>query len=811
LASSRSPLPTADDLLYDLLEVSLTGVILFRPVYDAAAAAIEDFTYEYLNPAAQRLLQLPERPSESFLTRYPNARGEGIFAFYTGAFASGQTERYEANYQHEGLDGYFHLVARRSGERLVVSFTDTNDQPRSAVEEALRQSQAQERAERQRFYNVLMQLPAQVAVYHGPDHHYQFVNPNYQRRFPHRTFLGRLLREGMPESVGLGVVALFDQVYQTGEPYYGHELEGWFDFSGNGKPEQLFFDLSLHPLRNAQGEIDGVLDFSYDVTEQVLARRQLQQLNQKLESRVQERTRQLEAAQQATERQRQQWHELFMRAPASICIFDGPDWVYEFVNPGYQAMFPGRELLGKRLVEALPEVADQPLMAILHRVYDTGEPFEASEVLVPLARTAVGPIEDIYFDLSYQARCNEAGQIDGFITYAQDVTARVLARREREAHQGELQRVFEQAPVAIGLFVGEELRITALNPPMALLFGVPAEQLLGRPLLEGLPELQGQGFDDLMRQVQTTEVPFVGQELPVTLTRNGEPLVTYYNLVYQPLYGAAGQVEGIFEVAVEVTEQVLARQQVQQLNEELTAANEALHETNSRLVRTNADLDNFVYTASHDLKAPITNIEGLLALLPELLPDTVLTDEHVAPVLERMQESIERFRRTITHLTDVSQLQAEFAQPAETLSLAAIIEDVRQDLHFQFLETGAVLDVAVNGTQPRVFSPKNLRSLMYNLLSNALKYRHPERVPQVRIRCQPAGDSLVLTVQDNGLGLSPAQQQRLFQLFQRLHAHVEGSGVGLYAVKKIVENAAGTITVASQQDVGTTFTLTFPA
>jgi PAS domain S-box-containing protein len=802
---------TSTDLMQTLLDVSLTGIILFRPVSAEPGGPIQDFAYEHLNPAAQRMLQLPECPAESFLTLYPSAHETGIFAFYAGAFASGQTERYEVNYQHERLDGYFHLVARRSGERLVVSFTDTNDQPRSAVEEALRQSQTQERAERQRFYNVLMQLPANVAVYHGPDHHYQLVNPNYQRRFPHRSFVGHPFREGMPESVGLGVVNLFDHVYQTGEPYYGHELEGWFDFSGNGKPEQIFFDLSLHPLRNARGEIDGVIDFSYDVTEQVLARHQLQELNQELESRVRERTHQLEAAQQATERQRQQWHDLFLRAPAGICIFDGPEWVYEFVNPRYQAMFPGRELLGKRLVDALPEVADQPLMTILHRVYDTGEPFEASEVLVPLARTASGPVEDIYFDLTYQARRNETGQIDGFITYAQDVTTRVVARREREAQQGELQRVFEQAPVAIGLFVGEELRITALNPPMALLFGVPADQLLGRPLLEGLPELQGQGFDDLMRQVQTTQVPFVGQELPVTLTRNGEPRVTYYNLVYQPYYGAAGEVEGVFEVAVEVTEQVLARQQVQQLNEELTASNKALHETNSRLVRTNADLDNFVYTASHDLKAPITNIEGLLALLPELLPAALLTDAHVAPVLERMQESIERFRRTITHLTDVSRLQAEFAQPAEPLSLAAIIEDVRQDLHFQFLETGAVLDVAVAGTQPRVFSPKNLRSLMYNLLSNALKYRHPERAPLVHIRCQQAGDSLVLTVQDNGLGLSPAQQQRLFQLFQRLHTHVEGSGVGLYAVKKIVENAHGTITVASQQDVGTTFTLTFPA
>jgi signal transduction histidine kinase len=176
-----------------------------------------------------------------------------------------------------------------------------------------------------------------------------------------------------------------------------------------------------------------------------------------------------------------------------------------------------------------------------------------------------------------------------------------------------------------------------------------------------------------------------------------------------------------------------------------------------------------------------------------------------------MQESIGRFQRTITHLTDMSRLQAEFAQPTETVSLAAVIEDVRQDLHFQFLEAGAVLDVAVNGTQPRVFSPKNLSSLIYNLLSNVLKYRHSERVPLVRISCQPAGDMLELRVQDNGLGLNASQQQRLFQLFQRLHTHVEGSGVGLYAVKKILENVGGRIAVESEPGVGSTFILTFPA
>ena len=109
-------------------------------------------------------------------------------------------------------------------------------------------------------------------------------------------------------------------------------------------------------------------------------------------------------------------------------------------------------------------------------------------------------------------------------------------------------------------------------------------------------------------------------------------------------------------------------------------------------------------------------------------------------------------------------------------------------------------------------SPKNLRSLVYNLLSNAVKYRAPDRAPVVHLRAYqtPQGPT-VLEVHDNGLGLDKAQQAKLFGMFQRLHTHVEGSGIGLYIVKKIIENAGGTIAVQSQPGIGTTFTVSFPA
>ncbi|MFC7666330.1 ATP-binding protein [Hymenobacter humi] len=225
----------------------------------------------------------------------------------------------------------------------------------------------------------------------------------------------------------------------------------------------------------------------------------------------------------------------------------------------------------------------------------------------------------------------------------------------------------------------------------------------------------------------------------------------------------------------------------------------------------NADLDMFIYTASHDLKAPISNLEGLLQALLEELPAEVRQAPPVQPMLERMQRSVDRFKLTIAQLTDVSRLQQAQSQPTETVELAALVDDICLDLAPALADSGTQLTVDVDAC-PRVsFAPKNLRSIVYNLLSNAVKYRHPDRPPLVHLRCHSTARTIVLEVQDNGLGLTTSQQGKLFGMFRRLHDHVEGSGIGLYMVKRIVENAGGTIAVHSAPGIGSTFTVTLPA
>ncbi|TVT36994.1 PAS domain-containing protein [Hymenobacter setariae] len=200
-------MPASDDLLEVLFNVSMTGVIFFQPVFAADGVEIVDFTYVRLNAAAQQMLQLPERPEQSFLDLYPDAPPTGVFDFYCQAFRSREGQLHQLNYPHDGLDAYFYLAARRSGALLVVSFTDTNNQPRPAVEEALRQAQAREQAARaeaearQRERRaVFEQAPLALALLQGPTHVVEFANERMARiwdRAQRFTQLGTIKRQAL--------------------------------------------------------------------------------------------------------------------------------------------------------------------------------------------------------------------------------------------------------------------------------------------------------------------------------------------------------------------------------------------------------------------------------------------------------------------------------------------------------------------------------------------------------------------------------------------------------------------------------------
>ncbi|SNR29340.1 PAS domain-containing sensor histidine kinase [Hymenobacter mucosus] len=243
--------------------------------------------------------------------------------------------------------------------------------------------------------------------------------------------------------------------------------------------------------------------------------------------------------------------------------------------------------------------------------------------------------------------------------------------------------------------------------------------------------------------------------------------------------------------------------------ERIDQAQLQLQQNNQQLKRANIDLDNFVYTASHDLRAPISNIEGLLYALLQEIPVATQAEGEVQPILQMMQDSVDRFKKTINHLTDVSKLQREFDQPVVAVELLPVVLGVQLDLAPLIEQTTAEVIIEVAAKLFISLSEKNLRSVVYNLLSNAIKYRHPERPVRIQLSAKQEANHVVLRVQDNGLGLDENSQRNLFTMFQRFHDHVEGSGIGLYMIKKIVENMGGWIEVHSNLQAGSTFSVYF--
>lgn len=229
-----------------------------------------------------------------------------------------------------------------------------------------------------------------------------------------------------------------------------------------------------------------------------------------------------------------------------------------------------------------------------------------------------------------------------------------------------------------------------------------------------------------------------------------------------------------------------------------------LKNSNESLKKINEDLDNYIYAASHDLKAPINNMEGLLDLLKS--HDDGLNSEMI---VDKLDESVKRVKNTITKLTDVIKLQKSPYDDLVINNLNEIIDEIIEDNSILIQSSNAQIKREL-AKESFEYSKSGLKQIIYNLLLNAIKYRHPDRDPKIIIRLYSKEKNVFLEIEDNGLGIDLEKYgNRLFLLFKRLHTHVEGSGIGLYSIKQLIEKKGGSISVKSEVDKGSIFIVQF--
>nr|WKN38720.1 CheR family methyltransferase [Tunicatimonas sp. TK19036] len=224
------------------------------------------------------------------------------------------------------------------------------------------------------------------------------------------------------------------------------------------------------------------------------------------------------------------------------------------------------------------------------------------------------------------------------------------------------------------------------------------------------------------------------------------------------------------------------------------------------LERTNQELEQFAYVASHDLKAPISNLVALL----EVINKRKGINDECAPVFNKVSESVTRMNRTIRTLNEVITIKKNLDLEPEKLSLDNVLQDVLSFIDDQIVNTQAQINTNFEAGETIYFPEIHLRSILQNLITNAIKYRQKDKTPIIDIQTLEEKGQFCLLVKDNGRGINMKEYgKKLFGLFQRFHLDTEGKGIGLHIVKSIIEKYGGRIEVESKLKEGTTFKIYF--
>lgn len=225
------------------------------------------------------------------------------------------------------------------------------------------------------------------------------------------------------------------------------------------------------------------------------------------------------------------------------------------------------------------------------------------------------------------------------------------------------------------------------------------------------------------------------------------------------------------------------------------------------LERSNQELEQFAYVASHDLQEPLRMVASYCQLLERRYSASL--DDEAREFIGYAVDGATRMQALINDLLTYSRVGRQDA-PLEPLDCNRVLEDVLVNLSQAVEEADAVVEVA---SLPRVQGDRSqLSRLFQNLIGNAIKFRGGRR-PEIGVAAEPDGDVIRFSVRDNGIGIDPRHADRVFAIFQRLHSRAEypGTGIGLAVCRRIVERHAGRIWLESEPGVGTTFLFTLPA
>jgi len=365
-----------------------------------------------------------------------------------------------------------------------------------------------------------------------------------------------------------------------------------------------------------------------------------------------------------------------------------------------------------------------------------------------------------------------------YVVFADDITDRTAAEKKLLESEQLYRSIAENFPKGTVDVLDKNLRYIYTEGKEYQVLGLNPKELIGSFHLlkyeaEVAHEAKNHLADVLDGKTVMYEVMYGGQ---------------HYLKSGVPLYNASGNIDRILLVTQNITDSKKSEKEREKLIKDLKSHNE--------------ELQRFAYIVSHNLRAPIVNISALLNLYNEEDPADVENEE----VIEHLKISTELLSSTLMDLIEVVSIRKQKLPKVESLSFQHVLHNVERSLHQQIMESKAIITRDFEDVLEINYVYSHLENFFLNFLTNAIKYKHPDRDPVIHISAYKMGEYHVVSFSDNGIGLDLERYgDRLFGLYQRFHSHVDGKGLGLYLVREQIRAYDGDLTVESTVGEGTTF------